>query len=203
MVNLQPVALILVVFFYTGTISAQEIEPGSSSEVVSQLKFGMQIWGENIILRAADGRSEKVDVKYAAADIGYRLGYKAGAFAYWLQADAFFLQGSAVSEGVSIDFSERVAGSFAGSGSGAVSFYPQKAVALDAGFGALYHQLQLSRPTSIVTAYEFGFSQPVKPYFLIGLNWNVSSRFRLEQSLLTFLDPAIDSAWNVSVSYMF
>jgi hypothetical protein len=173
----------------------------AGSEFLNSYSAGLTFWGENVLLQSSDGRSENVDVKYSGVSLGYKLAYKAESTSYWSDFNLLYLQGNATSEAKSITFSDGVDGSAGGSAVAGISYYPNSKVSLSAGVGALYYKLQLTPPTSVVSVYDFRYSNPVKVIFTFGLSWDLSSSVVLSQNIISFMDPEVDSLWNVSISY--
>jgi hypothetical protein len=178
--------------------------PRRSGRFYNYLGAGLALWGESIQLLTSDGRSENVDVKYSGVALSYDLSYKIQEWAFWGQALAWFIQGKAVSEGVSITYEDKVASTMPLGGLAGVSYFPHPNVALSLGGGALLHTLKLNPPTSVVTSYDFKYSQALKPMYSLSLDWYLNSSWRLQEKLMGFVNnTGLDSAWNVSLSYVF
>lgn len=196
MVYLHTVALVALVLMGSVAHAAR-----TSSEFLNSYSAGLMFWGENILLQSSDGRSENIDVKYAGVSLGYRLSYKFESTAYWTDFNFIFLQGNAASEGKSITFSGSADANPGGSAFAGLSYFPSEKVAVSAGIGALYYKLHMTPPTSVVSVYDFRYSNPVKLVFAIGLTWDLTSAVSVSQNLISFTDPDVDSLWNVSISY--
>lgn len=173
------------------------------AQVANSLKLGLSLWGENIALLAADGRSEEVDIKYSGLAIGYEIGLKWTSWAIWAEAQTLFLQGQASSANNSIQYRDKIKPNVPFLFDFGFSYLPSSQVSLSLGAGALFHSLTLEPPTSVVTTYEFKYSKPLKPFLLFRLNWDLGPRWSFEQKIMAFTDSQIDTGWAAALGYRF
>lgn len=173
------------------------------THIYQNFKFGVSLWGENVPLQTADGRSENIDVKYSGFSMGYEPSYKWINFAVWANAQALLLQGQAVSEGSSIIYQNKVKYSIPFLTDFGVSYYPHQNVSLGLGAGLLFHSLKLDPPTSVLTTYDFKYSDPLKIIYTFKLSWLMSKSWSLEQKIMTFAESNIDTGWDISLNYLY
>lgn len=177
--------------------------PKPNYNATNTFKFGLALWGENIQLLAADGRSEEVDVKYSGALLGYELGLKWTSWAIWSEVQALLLSGQASSTNTSIQYRDKAKGNIPFLFDAGFSYFPHPNVSLGLGAGLLFHSLTLEPPTSVVTTYEFKYSKPMKLFALFRLNWNITPNWAFEQKITSFTESHLDTGWNASVNYQF
>ncbi|WP_148284956.1 hypothetical protein [Pseudobdellovibrio exovorus] len=177
--------------------------PKPNYHTTNAFKFGLALWGENIKLLAADGRSEEIDMKYSGALLGYELGLKWTSWSIWTEAQALLLSGQASSTNTSIQYRDKAKGNIPFLFDAGFSYYPHTNVSLGLGAGLLFHSLTLEPPTSVVTTYEFKYSKPMKFFALFRLNWHISSNWSFEQKITSFTESHLDTGWNASMNYQF
>lgn len=182
----------------------KQLKKSSPTRITQSLNAGIVVWGEYIQLLTFDGREEEIDVKYSGLNLSYKMGYIFKTWILGANLEAWFLQGRAISKGVNIEYEDKAPFGVPAIASAYAEYFPQKNVSLTLEAGALYHQLQLSQPTSIVTSYEFKYSTAIKPLASLSLNWKFLKNLTFSERIIMFPNSTLLSpAWNVSVLYRF
>lgn len=175
------------------------------TELSSKFGFstGIVAWGEQIQLQTADGRSENILVEYTGLALGLDYTLKGDAAGWYNSVKVMFLQGQAQAEGQIITYQNKIdtiTPVFVTSG---LRFYPHEKVNVTLSVGAVYSNLKLDPPTSVVTSYDFKYSEDIQPVGQLQLGWILSDSILFQQELFATQKNNMATGWIVSLGYVF
>lgn len=181
------------------SVTAQE------AALMSKIGFsaGAVAWGEQILLRTADGRTENILVEYTGLAVGldYTL---AGDLAGWYTSvKTMFLQGQAQAEGQSITYQNKIDAVTAVFATTGLRFYPHEKVNVTLSAGATYYKLNLEPPTSVVTSYDFKYAEDIQPVAQLQLGWMLNESLLFQQEIFAAAKNNVSAGWIVSLGYIF
>lgn len=173
--------------------------------VPNELSFnvGGTVWGEQILLQTADGREEEVQVDYTGVKLGMGYVYRWESTGWNLGVDTMLLQGDAQTPGQDIIYqskTESVTPVFAWTG---LYFYPQDKVNFGFDIGAVFYKVKLNAPTSVVTSYDFKYSNVLQACAKFHLGWKLSESTLFQQEIFVTQDTVDRVGWSVSIGYIF
>lgn len=174
--------------------------------IPNELSFnaGGTVWGEQILIQTADGREEEVQVDYTGIKFGVGYVYRLENIGWNLGLDAMVLQGDAQTPGQDIVYQSKTQSAvtpiFAWTG---LYFYPQDKVNFGFDIGAVYYKVKLSPPTSVVTSYDFKYSNVLQATAKFHLAWMLSESTLFQQEIFITQDTIDRAGWSVSLGYVF
>lgn len=179
----------------------QEVETELTSKI--GMNLGAAVWGEQILLQSGDGRSENILVEYTGLALGLDYTLKGESLGWNSAVKGLFLTGNAQAEGQSITYQNKVdaiAPVFVSTG---LRFYPHEKVNVTVNIGATFYKLKLAAPTSVVTNYDFKYSDSIQPIAQLQLGWMVAENWMFQQELFVSEKNEASVGWIVSLGYVF
>lgn len=175
------------------------------AEIMSKIGFsaGAVAWGEQILLRTADGRTENILVEYTGLAVGLDYLLTGDLAGWYTSVKTMFLQGQALAEGQSITYQNKVDAVTAVFATTGLRFYPHEKVNVTLSAGASYYKLQLEPPTSVVTSYEFKYSEDIQPVAQLQLGWMLNKSWLFQQEIFAAVKSNVSTGWIVSLGYIF
>ena len=173
--------------------------------VPNEMSFnvGGTVWGEQILLQTADGREEEVQVDYTGVKFGAGYVYRWEGGGWNIGAETMLLQGDAETPGQDIVYKSKtdpVTPVFAWTG---LYFYPQDKVRFGFDVGAVLYKVKLKAPTSVVTSYDFKYSNVIQACAKFHLAWKLSEGTVFAQEIFVNQDTVDRAGWSVSLGYNF
>lgn len=207
--------LILSVFCLSFAANAQSTLPALSRakpvrkmsakhEQNQTLQLGAVLWGDLVELKTSDGRTEGINLSYTGVSLSYAYSFLRFSNSH-LQAGAkgYFLTGKAKSKGSSIDFQSDTDKFSAPLVFINGLYYPAKNISLGIGVDVMYYVVNLPRPVSTITVYEFSYSPKVQSLYHIDLIWLIDSTWSIRQSLFSSLATYSSAGWDMSLGFSF
>lgn len=176
----------------------------TKNELNHSVQLGAVLWGDQIELKTSDGRTEDINLAYTGVSLGYAYSFLQFSNSHF-QAGVknYFLTGKAKSKGTSIDFQSDSDKFTAPSVFISALYYPMKDVSLGFGADVMYYVVNLPRPVSIITVYEFSYSPKIQTLYHLDLTWYIDSGWSIRQSLFSSLSKYSSSGWDISLGYSF
>lgn len=177
----------------------------TEAELMSKIGFsaGAVAWGEQILLRTADGRTENILVEYTGLAVGLDYTLTGDLAGWYTSVKTMFLQGQAEAEGQSISYQNKVDAMTAVFATTGLRFYPHEKVNVTLSAGATYYKLQLEPPTSVVTSYDFKYSEDIQPVAQLQLGWMLNESLLFQQEIFAAAKNNVSAGWIVSLGYVF
>lgn len=175
------------------------------AELMSKIGFsaGAVAWGEQILLQTADGRRENILVEYTGLALGVDYTLTGDIAGWYTSVKTMLLQGQAQAEGQSITYQNKVDTVTAIFATTGLRFYPHEKVNVTLSAGAAYYKLKLEPPTSVVTSYDFKYSEDIQPVAQLQLGWMLSESLLFQQELFAASKNTVSAGWIVSLGYIF
>ncbi len=177
----------------------------TEAELMSKIGFsaGAVAWGEQILLRTADGRTENILVEYTGLAVGLDYTLTGDLAGWYTSVKTMLLQGQAQAEGQSITYQNKVDAVTAVFATTGLRFYPHEKVNVTLSAGATYYKLQLEPPTSVVTSYDFKYSEDIQPVAQLQLGWMLNESLLFQQEIFAAAKNNVSAGWIVSLGYVF
>lgn len=179
------------------------VQPETELSSKIGMSLGAVAWGEQILLQSGDGRTENILVEYTGLALGLDYTLKGESVGWNSSVKGMFLNGNAQAEGQSITYQNKVdaiAPVFVSTG---LRFYPHEKVNVTLNVGATFYKLKLAPPTSVVTNYDFKYSDSVQPIAQLQLGWMVAENWMFQQEMFISEKNEVNAGWIVSLGYVF
>lgn len=175
----------------------------SAGSIKNNVTVGATAWGEQIRLQTSDGRSENIVVEYSGVSVDYSFVRRTNYLGTNVGLQGLFLQGQAQSEGQTILYKDKVGPIVPLILGAGLTAFPTEQVWIQFGLAAIYYQLKLTAPTSVITSYEFIYSKPVQILAQLKFGWQLGEKLFFQQSLFATETTNGSLGWTVSLGYTF